>query len=76
MITIKASQKIFTEREIASLTGVCAEHLGSLAKRRNLGFLTRTSEAAGALALQRLFTPWDLNILVTLFRPCTHQAPA
>ena len=54
MITIKASQKIFTDKEIASLTGVCVEQLGSVAKLRNVGFLTRTSEAAGALAFQRL----------------------
>src|SRR6266568_4854518 len=27
MITIKASQKIFTYAEVANLTGICAEHL-------------------------------------------------
>jgi hypothetical protein len=37
MITIKASQKIFTYAEVANLTGICAEHLHNLAKRHRLG---------------------------------------
>jgi hypothetical protein len=70
MITIKASQKIFTYAEIANLTGICAEHLHNLAKRHRLGFFASTS-----LANQGehwFFTPWDLIVLTTLFPRCPH----
>lgn len=35
MITLKASQKLFTYAEITRLTGICAEHLANLAKRHS-----------------------------------------
>src|SRR5437773_6935012 len=47
MITIKASQKIFTYAEVANLTGICAKHLHDLAKRHRLGFITRAAESLG-----------------------------
>jgi hypothetical protein len=31
VVKVKSSQKIFTDAEIASLTGICVEHLHSLA---------------------------------------------
>ena len=71
MITVKASQKIFTYAEVANLTGICAEHLLNLAKRHRLGFISR----AGTLenrAEQWLFTAKDLMVLAILFQPCTH----
>ena len=72
MITIKASQKIFTYTEVASLTGICAEHLHNFAKRHRLGFITRAAEPLRNQAQQRLFTPWDLMVLTTLFPRCAH----
>jgi hypothetical protein len=39
MIKVKSSQKIFTDADIASLTGICVEHLHGLAKTRHLGFI-------------------------------------
>lgn len=72
MITIKASQKIFTYAEVASLTGICAEHLRNFANRHRLGFITRAAEPLGNQAQQRLFTPWDLMVLTTLFPSCGH----
>jgi hypothetical protein len=72
MLTVKASQKIFTYAEVAGLTGICAEHLQTIAKRRRLGFIARAAEKAGAQADQWLFTPWDLTVLVALFPRCTH----
>ena len=72
MVTVKASKKIFTDSEIASLTGICVEHVHNFAKRRHLGFIARAAEAAGRNADQWLFTLSDLMVLVTLFPKCTH----
>jgi hypothetical protein len=72
MITVKASQKIFTHAEVVDLTGICVEHLHNLVKSHRLGFIARAAEAAGTKADRLLFTPWDLTLLVTLFPRCTH----
>jgi hypothetical protein len=72
MITIKASQKIFTYDEVANLTGICDKHLHDLAKRHRLGFITRAAESFGNQAEHWLFTPWDLMVLTTLFPVCAH----
>ncbi|HKV62974.1 MAG TPA: hypothetical protein VJO16_13740 [Candidatus Acidoferrum sp.] len=72
MIKIKSSQKIFTDAEIASLTGICLEHLHSLARSRHIGFIARMAEAAGKQADQWLFTLSDLMVLVRLYPRCEH----
>ncbi|GAC1680955.1 MAG: hypothetical protein PVS2B2_19560 [Candidatus Acidiferrum sp.] len=72
MVTVKSSQKIFTDTEVATLTGICLDHLRNFAKSRHLGFIARAAEAAGLQADQWLFTPSDLMVLVTLFPRCTH----
>lgn len=72
LVTVKSSQKIFTDTEVASLTGICVDHLRNFAKSRHLGFITRAAEAAGAQADQLLFTLSDLMVVVTLFPRCTH----
>jgi len=72
MITIKAKQKLFTHTEVARLTGICAQHLNNFAKLRRLGFIARPSEAARIENEQRLFTTWDITVLVTLFSRCMH----
>jgi hypothetical protein len=72
MVTVKSSQKIFTDAEVASLTGICVEHIRNFAKSRHLGFIARAAEAAGKQADQWLFTLSDLMVLVTLFPRCTH----
>ena len=76
MITVKASQRIFTYSEVANLTGICAEHLHDFAKRHRLGFITRAAETLGNEADQWLFAPWDLMVLATLFPRCAHQGRA
>ena len=35
MVTVKSSQRIFTDSEVASLTGICVEHLHNFAKRQD-----------------------------------------
>ena len=72
LVTVQSSPKIFTEAEVASLTGICVEHLHNFARSRHLGFIARAAEAAGARADQWLFTLSDLMVLVTLFPRCTH----
>jgi hypothetical protein len=72
MVTVKSSQKIFTDAEVASLTGICVDHIRNFAKSRHLGFIARAAEAAGKQADQWLFTLSDLMVLVTLFPRCTH----
>ena len=39
MITVKSTQKIFTEDEISILTGICTEHLRAVARSKHLGRL-------------------------------------
>ena len=72
MVTVKSSQKIFTDAEVAGLTGICMEHLHNFARSRHLGMIARAAEAAGAQADQWLFTLSDLMVLVTLFPRCSH----
>jgi hypothetical protein len=55
MITVKASQKIFTCAEVTSLTGICAGHLQNLGKCHRLGFISRTGTSENH-ADQWLFT--------------------
>jgi len=62
----------FTGSEVATLTGICVDHLHNFAKSRHLGFIARAAEAAGKQADQWLFTLSDLMVLVTLFPKCTH----
>jgi hypothetical protein len=57
---------------VANLTGICAEHLRNFKNRHRLGFIKRAAEQLGNQALQRLFTPWDLMVLATLFPRCAH----
>jgi hypothetical protein len=72
VVKVKSSQKIFTETEIASLTGICVEHLHSLARSRHLGFIARAAEVAGKQADQWLFTLSDLMVLAMLYPGCKH----
>ncbi len=72
VVTVKSSQKIFTDSEVASLTGICVEHLHNFARSRHLGMIARAAEAAGTQAENWLFTLSDLMVLVTLFPRCTH----
>ena len=72
MITVKASQKIFTHAEVVNLTGICVEHLHNFVKRHRLGFIARAAETTKVQTDQLFFTPWDLTLLVTLFPRCTH----
>lgn len=72
LVTVKSSQKLFTDAEVASLTGICVEHIHNFARTRHLGFIARAAEAAGAQAEQWIFTLSDLMVLVTLFPRCSH----
>jgi len=72
MVTIKSSQKLFTEIEVADLTGICLDHLRQLARSKHLGFIARAAEAVGASAEQFLFTNSDLLVLTVLYPRCEH----
>ncbi|MGH9713050.1 MAG: hypothetical protein ACRD5M_07105 [Candidatus Acidiferrales bacterium] len=72
MVRIKSSQKFFTMDEVSSLTGICQDHLRSLARNKHLGNLARVAEAAGAEAEKWLFTNSDLMILTVLHPRCQH----
>jgi hypothetical protein len=72
MITIKSTQKIFTEDEISHLTGICTDHLRSLARSKHLGSIVRAAGAAGGQAERLLFTHTDLSVLTALFSRCEH----
>jgi hypothetical protein len=70
MIKVKSSQKIFTDTETSTLTGIGLERLRLLARTRHIGFIARAAEAADK-AEQWLFTRSDLMVLAMLYRPST-----
>jgi len=72
MVRIKSSQKIFTEEEVANLTGICLEHRRGIAANKHLGKLVSVAEAAGAHAEKWLFTNSDLSIMTALHPRCEH----
>jgi hypothetical protein len=72
MVTVKSSQKIFTEEEITGLTGICREHLRDLARSKHLGSMARAAGVAGAQADRWLFTNSDLMVLAVLVPRCHH----
>jgi hypothetical protein len=65
MVRVKSSQKVFTEEEVTTLTGICAEHLRGLAQNKHLGTL-----AVGAGKL--IFSHSDLMIVNLLQPRCEH----
>lgn len=70
MIKVKSSQKIFTDTETATLTGIGLEPLRRLARTRHIGFVAHAPEAACQPADQWLFTLSDLMVLATLYQGC------
>jgi hypothetical protein len=72
MVRIRSSQKTFTEDEVSRLTGICLDHLHTLAHNKHLGKLVRAAEAAGAGAEKWLFSNSDLMILAVLHPRCQH----
>jgi hypothetical protein len=72
MVRVRSSQKLFTEDEVVRLTGICLDHLRTLALTKHLGKLARAAEAAGAGAEKWLFTNSDLMILTVLHPRCQH----
>ena len=69
MIKVKSSQKIFTDTETSTLTGIGLERLRILARTRRIGFIARAAEAAGKQVEQWLFTRSDLMVLAMLYSP-------
>jgi hypothetical protein len=51
LLKIRSSQKVFTEEEVSSLTGIGVEHLRALAGNRHLGFVIDAAQYAGSSAL-------------------------
>lgn len=72
MVTVKSSQKIFTEEEISGLTGICREHLRDLARRKHLGSNVRSAGGATDQAECWMFTNSDLMVLAVLAPRCSH----
>jgi len=70
-VTIRSSQKVFTEDEVSGLTGICLDHLRNLARSKHLGFLGKAA-AAGEQAGKWLFTSSDLMVVVVLHARCQH----
>jgi len=73
MFRVRASQKLFTDVEVASLFGVALDEVRELARLKHLGSLVRAAEAAGASAGQLLFTLSELMILSVLWPRFQHQ---
>jgi len=72
MVTVKSSQKIFTEEEISDMTGICREHVRDFARSKHLGSLARAAGVAGEQADRLLFTNSDLMVLAVLVPRCHH----
>jgi hypothetical protein len=72
MITVKSTQKIFTEDEICSLTGICTEHLRAMARSKHLGSIVRAAGVAGSQVERWMFSNTDLSVLTALHPRCEH----
>lgn len=73
MVRIKSSQKLFTEEEVATLTGICPEHIRRTAQTKHLGTVLRApSETLGTENPKWLFNHSDLMILTVLQPRCEH----
>jgi hypothetical protein len=72
MVRIKSSQKLFTEDEVAGLTGICIEHLRSVARNKHLGTAAAKAEAVGISAEKWFFTHSELMIVNLLQPRCQH----
>lgn len=72
MVTVKSSQKIFTEDDISGLTGICREHLRGLARSKHLGSIALSAADTGDQAERWLFTHSDLTVLAVLVPRCHH----
>jgi hypothetical protein len=72
MITVKSTQKIYTEDEISRLTGICSEHLRRVARSRHLGSIVRAAEAVAGQTELWQFSNTDLSVLTALFPRCEH----
>ena len=70
-VTIRSSQKVFTENEVSGLTGICPDHLRKFARCKHVGFLSKAA-AAGEQAGRWLFTSSDLMVVVALQSRCEH----
>jgi hypothetical protein len=70
-VTIRSSQKVFTEDEVVGLTGICQEHLRNMARSRRLGFPVQGAEVAGDDE-KWFFTNSDLMVLTALQSRCEH----
>jgi hypothetical protein len=72
-LTIRSSQKIFTEEEVSGLTGICPEHLRNFTRIRHLGQAAEAAaEAAGSTAHKWLYTISDLTVLTMVCERCEH----
>ena len=75
MLRVRASQKVFTDVEVASLFGAALDEVRELARLKHLGILSRAAEAAeaaGVSAGHLLFSLWDLMILSVLWPRAQH----
>jgi hypothetical protein len=72
-LTIRSSQKIFTEEEVSGLTGICLEHLRNFTRIRHLSQAAEAAaEAAGSTAHKWLYTISDLTVLTMVCERCEH----
>ena len=72
-LTIRSSQKLFTEEEVSGLTGICLEHLRNLSRVKHLGRAAgAAAEAAGKTAEKWFYTTSDLMFLNVVCGRCDH----
>jgi len=74
MVRVRTSQKFFTEDEVTNITGICVNHLQTLARNKHLGTVVRAAESAGAQAEKWLFSHSDLMILTVIHAGTTTAA--
>ena len=62
-MTIRSSQKVFTEEEVSGLMGIGLEDLRNLARSKHLGSMARVAQDVE----KWLFTSSDVMVLTVLY---------
>jgi len=77
VVTVKASQKIFTDNEVANLTGICVDHLHNFARPPSGVYRARcgSSGNSGGSVAVHLVGPYGAGDTVSALHALSRGSP-